>query len=174
MIIMNINPYILLSPQLLEAMLKQPMYFVRQFYNRGFIEGDNRVPLLFSHYSHHEIDRERADRHMRLLWHDHLRFLYDSTKPAHVERLKQAAKQPKGYKIYTNVLPKAWETPRHIRNNVFHYVQKKFSVDSTVLNETLKIHLKDRFGDLYLALSWRGTKLEVTLDEIENVHSHVL
>ena len=30
-----INPYVLLTPELLQGMLKQPMFFVRQYYARG-------------------------------------------------------------------------------------------------------------------------------------------
>jgi hypothetical protein len=70
------NPYSILTPDLLEAMLKQPMYFVRQYYHRGLaFENEQVIPFLLTHYSHHETDRERAERHMRLLWKDPYRYL---------------------------------------------------------------------------------------------------
>jgi hypothetical protein len=156
-------------------MLKQPMYFVRQYYRRGITEEDGKkVPLLFSHYSHHEIDSERARRHMRVLWNDKLRFLYDSTNQQHLEKLKYAASQPEGFKIYTNILMKDWVPPRHIRNNVYQYLKRKFSFWPGFRNENIKIQLKDLFGEFYLVLSWRGTKVEVLLEEIENINSYVL
>ncbi|HRF18182.1 MAG TPA: hypothetical protein PK977_08440 [Chitinophagaceae bacterium] len=60
------NPYSILTPEILNAMLKQPMYFVRQQYERGKdIFYNDQVPLLLTHYGHDETDRERAERHMR-------------------------------------------------------------------------------------------------------------
>jgi hypothetical protein len=71
-----LNPYTLLTPALLNAMLKQPMYFVRQSYKRGshHFAGKENISLLFTHYPHHEIEKERAERHMRLLKKDPYRF----------------------------------------------------------------------------------------------------
>ena len=62
---------------ILDAMLKQPMYFVRQRYARGAAPFDDEkiTPLLFTHYAHHETDLERVQRHMRLLMTDPYRCL---------------------------------------------------------------------------------------------------
>jgi hypothetical protein len=171
----NINPYIFLTPPLLDAMLKQPMYFVRQYYRRGLNGSESdKIPLLLSHYSHHEIDAERAKRHMRLLWNDKFRFMYDTTNKEHMEKLKIAASQPPGYKIYTNVMMKEWAPPRHIRNNIFHYLKNKVPAEPNFRNEKLRIQLKDLFGEFYLVINWRETKVEVILDELEKAHSYVL
>lgn len=171
-----LNPYVLLTPELLNAMLKQPLYFVRQYYQRGEnnFDNTNKIPILLTHYSHHEIDSERAKRHMRLLWNDRLRFLYDSNNNEHLEKLKIAATQPRGYKIYTNVLVKDWVSPKHIKSKLYYYLTKTLHVDSKLTNENVRIHLKDLFGKLYLIVSWKGTKVEVLLDEIENIYSYVL
>jgi len=168
------NPFSLLTPQLLDAMTKQPMYFVRQYYNRAFNELENKIPLLFSHYSHHEINKERANRHMRLLKTDKFRFMYDSSKKEDLNRLKMAASQPEGYKIYTNVLLKEWHPTNHIKNRVYCYLREKLSIESNLWNEKIKIQLQDLFGKLYLRISWSGTKVEVLLDEIENIYEDVL
>ncbi len=46
-----LNPYTLLNPQLLTAMLKQPMYFVRQEYKRGKSIGENKETIHFIIYT---------------------------------------------------------------------------------------------------------------------------
>ena len=69
------NPYTLLNPELLDALLQQPMYFVRQYYARGKQHpAETSIPLLLTHYSLHESDQERSERHIRLLWKDPYRF----------------------------------------------------------------------------------------------------
>ena len=48
-----LNPYTLLTPELLAALLKQPMYFVRQEYKRGTFLYDTPAEnnsLLLTHY----------------------------------------------------------------------------------------------------------------------------
>jgi hypothetical protein len=40
------NPYTLLNPVLLKALLQQPMYFVRQHYPRGALPRNNAPPAL--------------------------------------------------------------------------------------------------------------------------------
>jgi len=169
-----LNPFVLLTPSLLNAMTTQPMYFVRQYYDRGINEFDNKIPLLFSHYSHHEIDEERAQRHMRLLKTDKYRFLYDSSNKEDLNKLMIAALQPSGYKIYTNLLLREWTPPKYIKIRVYFYLKEKLCIGSNLWNETIKIQLQDLFGQLYLRISWRGTKVEVLLNEIENIYEHVL
>jgi len=120
------NPYTILTPTILAAMLKQPMYFVRQHYPRGIPHEDGKVvSLLLTHYILHETDKERADRHMRLLMKDPYRFLYDSTDSEHFEKLKIAATQPHGYRIYVNLLPKKWKASDGLKIKISRYVREK-------------------------------------------------
>lgn len=165
-----LNPYTLLNQQILAAMLKQPMYFVRQQYVRGnFIyESKDTTSLLFTHYAHHEIDKERAERHMRLLMKDPYRFLYDSTNEEHRIKLLTAATQPNGYRIYINLLPKKWKANEALKRKIGNYMLHRLSWWKFSPADKLKVTLKERYGDLYIALLWKGQQTEVHLDEIEN------
>lgn len=165
-----LNPYTLLNPQVLTAMLKQPMYFVRQEYKRGKCVGEHTeiTSLLFTHYAHHEIDKERADRHMRLLMKDTYRFLYDSTNEEHRMKLMLAATQPNGYRIYINLLPKKWKANDGLKRKISNYMLHKLSWWKFSPADKLKVTLKERYGELYIALLWKGQQTEVHLDEIEN------
>lgn len=163
------NPYMQLSPAILEALLRQPMYFVRQHYPRGqsrFRETDH--PLLLTHYAHHETDRERAERHMRLLYKDPYRFLYDSTNPTHREKLMKAAGQPAGYSIYINLLPKKWKAGDILKGKISRYVGEKMPWWKYSARDKLNVTLKERYGELFIVLLWRGQQTEVHLDLIEN------
>ena len=165
-----LNPYTLLNPQLLTALLKQPMYFVRQEYIRGKSIGENKetIPLLFTHYAHHDIDKERAERHMRLLIKDQYRFLYDSKNEEHRMKLIRAATQPNGYRVYINLLPKKWKAGDGLKRKISNYMQYKLSWWKFSPADKLKVTLKERYGELYIALLWKGQQTEVHLDEIEN------
>jgi hypothetical protein len=164
-----LNPYSLLTPEILSAMLKQPMYFVRQQYHRRKdLFHENNIPLLLTHYARHETDRERAERHMRLLYKDPYRFLYDSHEPSHLEKLYKAALQPDGYRIFINLLPKEWKANDSLKIKISRYVREKMPWWNYSPADKLKVTLKERYGELLIALLWRGQQTEVLLDEIEN------
>lgn len=165
-----LNPYSLLTPVILEALLRQPMYFVRQEYKRGaFVyDGETTRTLLLTHYPKHEIEQERAERHMRLLVKDPYRFLYDSTNPEHLEKLKMAAQQPEGYRIYINLMQSKWKASSLLKLKIGRYVRDKMPWWNYSPSDKLKVRLKERYGELFLALLWRGQQTEILLEEIEN------
>jgi len=163
------NPYVILTPEILNAMLRQPMLFVRQLYERGRdAYEDNTIPLLLTHYGHHETDRERAERHMRLLLKDPYRFMYDSTREEDINKLTIAASQPDGYRIYINLLPKEWKAPDRLKIRISNYISQQLPWWNYSPSDKLKVTLKERYGLLFLALLWRGQQTEVLLDDIEN------
>lgn len=164
------NPYSILTTEILEAMLRQPMYFVRQHFERGINTADKKdtIPLLLTHYIHHETDKERAERHMRLLWKDPYRFQYDSSIPAHAEKLRIAATQPKGYKLFINLLPQKWKADEYLKKKINSYVVNKLSWWNYRHPDKLGVVMKERFGRLYIGLLWKGQQTEVDLEEIEN------
>lgn len=164
------NPYTLFTTEILMAMTRQPMYFVRQYYTRGSNHPEDKsvTPLLLTHYIHHEVDTERANRHMRLLFKDHYRSLYDSTKTEHMEKLKIAASQPDGYRVYINLLPKQWKASDAMKTKINLYMQNKLPWWRYSPADKLKVNLKERYGELYLGLLWKGHQAEVNLEEIEN------
>src|SRR5438045_2242182 len=91
------NPAYPFTKELLDSMLaKEVPFFVRSTYNRGF-ENGLKGSYLISHY-HKKSD---AEQHYNSIQHDKSRFLYDATVTEHVEKLKIAASQPEGYKIYS-------------------------------------------------------------------------
>jgi hypothetical protein len=165
-----LNPYTILNEELLNAMLRQPMYFVRQQYPRGrfLYDAGEMKPLLFTHYAHHEVEKERAQRHMRLLLKDPYRFLYDSTIPEHREKLLIAARQPDGYRIYVNLMATKWKASASLKSKISRYMLHHLPWWNYSPSDKLKVTLRERYGDLYLALLWKGQKTEVHLDEIEN------
>ena len=170
------NPFVLLTPQILEAMLRQNMYFVRQYYPRGLGEKDKdgTISLLFSHYIHYPVEKERSLKHYRVIKDDPFRFIYDTTITGHKEKLRAAAAQPEGYRIYTNLLPKKWVCPLMIRRKLDIYMEERFEWWKFNRNNNLKIQLQDLYGELYLLLNWKGNKVEVILGEVETLSPHVL
>ena len=163
------NPFVILNEKLLNAMLRQPMYFVREYYSRGDETNGKNIPLLFTHYSQYGVDLEKAKRHYELIKKDPYRYLYDTTNDEHVQKLKIAAKQPGGYRIYVNILPKVWTAPNHLRNQIYKYMLLTYSDWEKDRNKKLKINIQDLFGKLYLLFTWKGNKVEVILDEIEKL-----
>ena len=196
-----LNPYTILTPALLQAMLKQPMYFVRQHYPRGgecaelptkgteetqrqqpqklFVpspcplwemqsKNPPTTPILLTHYVHHDTDKERAERHMRLLMKDRYRFLYDSTIPLHRAKLEKAAEQPDGYRVYINLLPKKCKPSEAMKRKIAHYMAVSLPAWKYSPADQLKVTLKERYGELFLALLWKGQQCEVHLDLVEN------
>jgi hypothetical protein len=163
------NPYHLLTEPILAAMLRQPMYFVRQHYPRGLLyEDETKIPLLFTHYIHHDSDKERAERHIRLLLKDPYRFLYNSAHPGHLEKLRTAASQPAGYRIYINLLPGKWKAGDALKLKISRYVKEKMPWWNYSPKDKLNVTLKERYGELFIALLWRGQQTEVLLEDIES------
>lgn len=165
------NPLALLSPQLMRAMMKEPKLFVREYYQRGHVHFDasGTIPLLLTYYEKEkDVEYNRAHFHMQQLQEDRYAFLYDSENMQHQKRLLLAAAQPSPYKIYTNVLVAEWKAPPFLRTKIHTYMQHHFSWWNYTKTNSLHIHLKDRYGKLFLQLSWKGNHAEVLLDEIEN------
>ncbi|MBS1621207.1 MAG: hypothetical protein JSS80_06170 [Bacteroidetes bacterium] len=161
------NPFVLLNEKLLDALLRQPLYFVREYYERGVENNSAIIPVLFTHYPQYGVDAEKAKRHFSLIKKDPYRYLYDSGCDEHIKKLTIAAQQPAGYKIYVNIFPDQWTAPVHLRNRVYRYMVATFPEWEKEGNKKLKINIRDLFGKLYLLFSWKGHKAEVLLDEIE-------
>ncbi|MCC7402013.1 MAG: hypothetical protein IT214_11070 [Chitinophagaceae bacterium] len=161
------NPFVLLNEKLLVAMLQQPMYFIREYYPEE--PGNNKtiVPLLFTHYTQQGVDAERAKRHYGLIKGDPYRYFYDTSAVTDMQKLKAAALQPEGYRIYANILPAEWLPPPFLKKCVYNYMAKNFDWQDYRQNDHLKIAMQDLFGKLYLILTWKGNKVEVILNEIE-------
>jgi hypothetical protein len=162
------NPFASITIELMEAMLKEPKLFVREHYSRG-IENVNEaqtIPLLFTYYNkERDMERHRAHYHLAQLKKDKYAFLYDSENTEHKERLLRAAAQPMPYKCYVNLLMKKWSPPATLRTQLTQYMLHKFADWN---HPKTNIQLKDRFGKLFLILSWDLSRVEVPLEEIES------
>lgn len=163
------NPFVLLSPPLLQALTRQPMCFVRQSYPRGK-KGD-AIPLLLTHYIHHEVDEARAQQHMRLLHHDPYRKRYDSTCSAARQQLEKAAAQPPGYLIYVNLLADNWAVSRQWKKKIDAYLQLHLPYGHYAPTGKWQVTLKDRYGELFLEFVWKHHRTEVLLELIENTQA---
>ena len=166
-----LNPYARLTPKILNALLRQPMYFVRQTYCRGAIipAQRNASSFLLTHYALHDVDKERAERHIRLLHKDPYRFLYDSTQAQHLEKLHKAAAAPPGYRVYINLLPRQWKAGDELKKLIHQYMQEHLPEWHFSPADKLQVTLKERYGELFIALLWKGRQTEVHLDVIEKI-----
>ncbi len=162
------NPLALLSPELIRAVIKSPKLFVREYYNRG-ANCDNALSLLLTCYDkENNVEQSRALFHLKQLGDARYVRIYDSEINEDVEKLLLAAAQPSGYKIYINMLYSKWTAPAFLRTRIHGYMQHNLPWWNYDKNNQLHIHLKDRYGKLYLQLSWKANKAEVILEEIEN------
>ena len=165
------NPFALISPRLMEAMLQEPTFFVREYYPRGHDHFDEpgTIPLLLTYYQKDkDTEYTRALFHYRQLKADRFAFLFNSEVPDHQQRLLTAATQPQPCKIYINLLPAPWAPPHWLRTNIHAYMQHNLSWWNYSKSNSLHIHLNDRYGKLFLLLGWKGNSAEVPLEEIEN------
>ena len=164
------NPLAKLTPALLEAMLATPKLFVRQSYARGIpiTDDPNSIALLFTYYEKDDpIEKNRANIHLAQLQKDPYCFLYDSEDPTHHERLQLAAAATAPYLVYTNLLYQQWKAPPWLRKKIHDYMLQDYPWWNYGKTNQLHIHLKDRYGFLYLQLSWKAHKAEVLLEEVE-------
>ncbi len=167
------NPLSIITTELMTALLREPKFFVRQYYERGKL-GD-KIPLLLTYYyKDNDKDINRANLHMKLLKSDKYRFLYDSENEEHRNKLMIAASQPEGFAVYINLLPQKWEAGNSLRRKLFSYLSKNFEWWQQHKPQKINIQLQDLYGQLYLLVSWQGHKAEILLDNIEKMDEHVL
>ena len=165
------NPLSLLSIQLLTAMTKSPKLFIREYYERGYANETYKStqPFLLTWYDkQNEVEKSRALFHLQQLPTNAKPYIYDSENPADYTKLLIAASQPKGFAIYINILPKKWQTPNFLKTKIHHYMLQHLAWWRYNKTHQLTIHLKDKYGKLYVQLSWKNNKAEVLLQLIEN------
>lgn len=159
------NPFQLYTPALLEALLNAGhTCFVRQSYQRGMDHFDNTIrhAFLISHYN----DPAKARMHYEALPNDGNRFLYESNNAEHLEKLKKAAKNPLGYKIYTPMLSKPWAPPEIMKTKVRKYIDRKLRWQVGA-GHTVRTNLFTQFGELFLTLKMGIHDIKIPLSDIE-------
>lgn len=140
-------------------------YFVRQTFERAREPFDitTKAHFLICHYK----DPAKAKEHFDVLTDDPNRFLYNWDEPEHQQRLKMAAGQPAGYKIFSNTFMENWE--HHItdrfRAKIRAYIDELGWKPSR--NDTVRFDFFPRFGEPFATLRFKKRVVEVSFDEIE-------
>jgi hypothetical protein len=161
------NPFVLLSPNLLESLIAAGnTFFVRQTYTRGknLLDPTNKAAFLFTHYK----DYSRAKTHFDALANDPNRFLYTSTEPQHYEKLALAAAQPAGFRIYSPLIRQRWRPTPAVAMRIRAYISQKMNW-TPVRSDRLKADLFVQFGELFITLKYGVHAVQVPLAEIENI-----
>jgi hypothetical protein len=165
------NPLSLLSVQLLTAMTKSPKLFIREYYERGYANETYKStqPFLLTWYDkQNEVEKSRALFHLQQLPTNAKPCIYDSENPVDYTKLLIAASQPKGFAIYINILPQKWLPPAFLTKCIHLYMLQKFTNWQYKKYPKLQVCLIDKYGKLYVQLSWKNNKAEVLLQIIEN------
>ncbi|HTR31583.1 MAG TPA: hypothetical protein VMH27_20065 [Puia sp.] len=180
------NPFPLLTPGLLrDQVAKGKRFFVRQTFPRGC---DARLKAAFLLRAYEAIDQRTAEQHLAVLTRRPVRgspgeggspggggspdphaYLYDVTIPDHLVRLKTAATQPFGYKVfYAAKKGVDWTPPEIYREKMRHYINRNHpDWRGTQGREPVEIGLYEEFGELFLKFSHRDKHDTIPFDLIE-------
>ncbi len=163
-----IIPFPLLSETLLKAEIaKGKRFFVRQVFPRG-MEARLRAAFLLRAYI--ESEKADAEQHMAAITGDRNAFLYDAQLPEHLEKLRIAARQPFGFKIfYAAKKGVDWKPPPVYQEKMKHYIRlyhANWRIDRG--GEQILIGLYEEFGELFLKFSCGEEQETLPFDEIEN------
>ncbi len=175
------NPFPLLTPGLLrDQVAKGKRFFVRQHFPRGH---DNRLKAAFLLRAYDAIDQATAEQHLAVLTgtspnaghsrnalrRDPYAFLYDVTIQDHLVRLKTAATQPFGYKVfYAAKKGVDWNPPETYREKIRHYINRNHPGWRGVQSgEPVEIGLYEEFGELFLKFSHKDEHDTIPFDQIE-------
>jgi hypothetical protein len=161
------NPFPLLTPGLLrDQVAKGKRFFVRQNFPRGH---DGRLKAAFLLRAYEAIDQPTAEQHLAALQKDPYAFLYDVTIQDHLVRLKTAATQPFGYKVfYAAKKGVEWKPPEIYREKMRHYINRHHpDWRGTQAREPVEIGLYEEFGELFLKFSHEDRHDTIPFDLIE-------
>jgi hypothetical protein len=176
------NPFPLLTPGLLrDQVAKGKRYFVRQTFPRG---NDGRLKAAFLFRAYDEIDKPVADQHLAAIttqnpaghparhaasYPDPHAFLYDAAIQDHLVRLKTAATQPFGYKVfYAAKKGVDWTPPEAYREKMRHYIRAQHPAwRRTGSTAHVEIGLYEEFGELFLKFSCEDEHDTIPFDGIE-------
>ena len=161
------NPFPLLDEKILADKIQEGKeFFVRQIYNRGLQKGI-RASFLFRAYDSSE--RTQALEHFAKIKNDPNAFLYEVNNPDHLEKLRIAAKQPFGFKIYyAGKKGLDWNPPTEYQEHMKRYIRKMHPEWRTKKGgDKIEIGLYEEYGSLFINLSYAGEEERIPFDEIE-------
>lgn len=161
------NPLALLTTELLNALLAHGFnFFVRQSYPRGRDHFDSALKEAFLITPYVEIGE--AQRHFDHISSDPRRHLYQIHLPEELEKLKIAASQPDGYKIYIDKLSAPrWRAPADMNSKIHRYLRTntKWKAREGEIAVNLFLH----YGELMLRLTNGREEIKINLSEIERL-----
>ncbi|HXD77859.1 MAG TPA: hypothetical protein VN616_08620 [Puia sp.] len=175
------NPFPLLTPGLLrDQVAKGKRYFVRQNFPRGY---EARIKAAFLLRSYEAEDKTVAEQHLAHLTagprpvagtgsirhSDPYAFLYDASIQDHLVRLKTAATQPFGYKVYYAAKKGVdWNPPEAYREKVRAYIRLHHPAwRGSRGGDQIEIGLYEEFGELFLKFSCEDEHETIPFDLIE-------
>ena len=164
------NPLYILTIDVLEATVKRGCtYFVRNNYPNAFDHFDdkNKASFVITHYD----DKAKAQAHYNAIPYDQYRFFYDWANPKHQEKLKTAATQPAGYKIYSTYFYPDYKkkiTPI-LKEKINKYMYRHTNWKPKK-GETVNLDFYLQFGALYATMKYSGMELKVKFEDIEAQH----
>lgn len=162
------NPCYPFTRELLDSMVqKEVVHYVRSTYKRGLNEKDNdtKAAFLISHYH----DPAEAERHFNAIHNDPNRAIYDARKPDDLEKLKIAASQPEGFKVFSRIMIPGIEKKI---TTVFREHTKRYLFKNTNWDlkgrVTITPFLYFQLGTLYTRISFQGDEIKIKFEDIEN------
>jgi len=162
------NPLALFDAKLLNALLQAGhSHFVRQTFPRGIdhTDTDQKGAYLITQYR----EEAKAQIHYDALARDPARFIYDVTKPEHLEKLRTASTQPKGYRIYSALLAeKKWIPPHDMKSKIKRYISMRLNWQPKG-SDTVNTDLFFQFGELFITLKWGSHEAKFPLSDIERL-----
>ncbi|MBC9912320.1 hypothetical protein [Chitinophaga varians] len=158
------HPLTLLSAALLSALLQEEYhFFVRQSYPAGISTADAHIREAFLITPYKDI--ASANAHFQHIRFDRRKYIYQTIHAEEVEKLRQAAAQPTGYKIYVALIDPEHETPApQLVQHVKHYISQY----TTWPTEDILIQYALQYGELYLSLKYGDEEIKVPLPAIES------
>lgn len=163
------NPVYPFTKEVLETTIKRGcIYFVRNYWNPGADPFHPEIKaIILTHYD----DKAKAQAHYHATGNDIYRFLYDSADPDHLSKLRTAANQPTGYRIYS-----AYFIPDY-KDKITNRLKEKINLwmyRNTHWNpkkgETVNIDFYLQHGQLYVTLVYAGNQRKVKFEDIETTH----
>ena len=162
------NPLYPFTTATLEATIKRGCtFFVRNTFPNAFDHFAENIKgyFLITHYD----DISKAQAHYNSIEGDPYRYLYDWFNPEHQEKLKLAATQPAGYKIYSSYFYPDYKrkiTPI-IKEKINKYMYRHTNWKPGK-GETVHVDFFLQFGAIFITMRYAGQEIKVKFIDIEN------
>lgn len=161
------NPFPPLTRGLLDDQVsKGKRWFIRQTFPRGM---EPRLIATFLIRGYDGEEKTIADQHLAALNKDGNAFLYDANDKTHLEKLRAAAGQPFGYKIfYAARKGVEWTPPPDYQEKMRHYLRRHHPAwRARKEGDKIQIGLYEEFGQLFLKFSYSDEDDTIPFDHIE-------